>query len=77
MSKYHTSKLVIANLVQAERSDRYQSHKLARRSNGVHGATLCRELYFAGVSINDLADRFGVTPQAIGQCVNFKTYRNV
>lgn len=77
MSKYSASKLAAANLVKMERSDRYQSHKLARRSNGVHGATLCRELHAAGVSVPNLADRFGVTPQAIGQCVSFKTYRNV
>jgi len=71
MSRYTTAKLVVIDLVQMERTDRY-SRKLKRSPNA---PTLVRELYAAGMTQRELADRFGCTPQAISQCVNFKTYR--
>jgi len=73
MSRYTVSKLIVADLVQIERTDRY-SHKLNRTA---FTPVLVRELHAAGASTDYLANRFGCTPQAIGQCVNRKTYRNI
>ena len=71
MSRYAIAKLAVIDLVQMERTDRY-SRKLKRST---HAPTLVRELYAAGLTQSELADRFGCTPSAISQCVNFKTYR--
>jgi hypothetical protein len=74
MSRYSLSKLIVNDIVQMERSDRFKSHKLSRTP---HGPILVRELHAAGASTNYLADRFGCTPEAIRQCITFKTYTNV
>lgn len=71
MSRYNLAKLTAARLVEIERTDRYSRNKLSRTPNG---PTLVRELHAAGISTSYLADRFGCTPEAIRQCVTFKTY---
>lgn len=73
MSHYTLSKNIVQNIVQIEREDRY-SRKLNRSP---FAPTLVRELHAAGASKRYLAHRFGCTPEAIRQCVTFKTYRNV
>lgn len=71
MSQYETAKSLLAELTVVERSDRFKNFKLAGR------VVACRKLYEAGETQTSLAQRFGVDPKAIRDCVTFKTYRNV
>ena len=71
MSQYTISKMLVADLVIAERSDRY-SKKLRRTPVT---PTVVRELYAAGMTTGELAFRQGCTPEAIRQCVRRITYK--
>ncbi len=71
MSRYTLSKLTVAGIIQAERSDRY-SKKLTRHA---HTPTVVRDLYAGGMSINEIAERQGCTHEAIRQCVRRITYK--
>lgn len=73
MSHYTLSKNLVQSLVEIEREDRY-SRKLNRSPLA---PVLVRELHAAGASKRYLAHRFGCTVEAIRQCVNYQTYRNV
>lgn len=77
MNHYTASKEALRDLLRMERSDRYAGGKIDRTGDGITGPTLVRELAAAGVSNREIAQRFGVTEQAVGQCVRYKTYRNV
>jgi len=72
-SRYTVSKLIVADLVTIERTDRF-SHKLGRTP---FTPVLVRELHAAGATSAYLADRFGCTPRAINQCVSRTTYKNL
>ena len=78
MSNHYTySKNALADLIRMERSDRYTCFKIDRNGDGITGPTLVRDAFLRGDSYKQIAQRFGVTTQAIGDCVRYKTYRNV
>lgn len=77
MNHYTSSKAAIADLISMERSDRYASYKIDRTGDGTTGPTVVRELHAAGVPVIKIAQRFGVTEQAIRACIKGKTYASV
>ena len=77
MNHYTSSKALLAEMIRAERADRYAAFKIDRTGDGVTGPRVVREMYAAGDSTMSIAKRFGVTDQAVRDCVNHRTYRNV
>jgi len=69
MSHYTITRLMASDLIQMERSQRYQSHKLAPN------LSLARELIGIGASDGAVARRFGVTEKAVYNLRTGKTYR--
>jgi len=69
---YTLTKLILADLVQVEASDRFGSNKLTKRH--VNAPTMIRQFHAAGDTSADLARRFGVTTRAINMCVSRQTY---
>jgi len=74
---YTSSKIRLYAMIRAERSDRYAAYKIDRTGDGVTGPRLVREMYAAGDTIRKIAQRFGVTEQAVRDCVAYRTYANV
>lgn len=77
MNHYSTSKALLADMIRMERSDRFAARKIDRTGDGVTGPRLVREMHAAGDTTKRIAQRFGVTTQAVRDCVTFKTYPNV